>query len=103
MSTTDRDIVDLKLSAMRALLGNVTANLAGVAVHFEQRRIVLSAFFFAEPDKKDKHGVEDAATLVVADFQDRFTIETRLWLISETYIEAEFYRWVFLRAEVQAR
>ena len=102
MSATDQDIVDLKLSAMRALLGNVTANLAGVAVHFEQRRIVLSAFFFAEPDEKDTNGVQYAATLVIADFQDRFTIETRLWLIPETDIGAASYRWVFLRAEVQA-
>jgi hypothetical protein len=102
MSATDQDIVDLKLSTMLALLGNVTANLAGVAVHFEQRRIVLSAFFFAEPDEKDTNCVKYAAALVGEDFRDQFTLETRLWLISETDIGASSYRWVFLRAEVQA-
>lgn len=78
------DIGDLKLSAQRALLGNVTPNLRAVCVDIEDN--VISAIFFCDKEisEEDFELYEQAKDQIIADFcqpqasfdQPEFSLET---------------------------
>ena len=90
---------DLRLYVQRALLGNVTANLAGVSVEISGQSVSLDAYFFHEPAKVDMECTEDAAGELIADFPEGWWIETRFKLISTA--APNKIKWLYLRAEAR--
>ena len=92
----------LKLSAQCGLLGHVTANLAGVHGHIEEKRVLLWAYFFAEPTEDDRECIELTATEVIADFPTGYTIETHFGLRTEINLNAKV-SWIFLRVEAASK
>ena len=90
---------ELKLSAMRALLGNLSENVAAAAVALEQQRIELSFYFFREPDENDIERMEESAGLMIADFSYPFIIKTRSRLASSLTVE-DLDKCFLLRCEV---
>jgi hypothetical protein len=100
MDIAFKDSGFVKLSVQRALLGNVTSNLAGVHAERKDRRVVLSAYFFDEPSEDDREHIEDAATEGIADFLDGHVVETVFGLYSESAMDRP--GWCFLRAKVQS-
>ena len=61
-------LTSLKLFVQRAMLGEVTGNLACVTVGLEGTCVTLQAYFFEEPREDDRERVEVVATEVIADF-----------------------------------
>jgi hypothetical protein len=97
---TDSEASDLRLSIQRALLGNVSANLAALHAHCEDRIVAISAYFFHEPSDEDKEYIEDAAGEAIGDFPGNYKIETRYGLLSDVVINQ--IKWNFLRAEAMS-
>jgi hypothetical protein len=97
MITNFNDPAFLKWSVQRALVGNVTANLAAVHAKLENFQIQIFAYFFDEPNEDDSESIEVAASEVIADFTENYTVETRFGLISDVKLNA--IEWNFLRAE----
>ena len=87
----------LRLSVQRSLIGNVTANLAGLRASLTERTIVIDAYFFAAPSDEDQELISEVATVVVADFPDGYVVEEYLHLLSE--IKVNQATWHFLRRE----
>jgi hypothetical protein len=90
----------LKLAVQRGLLGNISANLAGVHAKLEGQRIVISAYFFNDPGNEDRQYIEEAAAEVIGDFPESYELETRYELLSSITLNS--LEWNFLRAEAYA-
>lgn len=85
----------------RALLGEVTANLAAVTAGFEGHSIRLVAYFFDQPTEEEIESFECVATEVVTDFDDNYTVQTEVHtLAAKTATVVQF--WAFVRAGVRA-
>jgi len=82
---------------MRALVEEVTGNLAGVYAILDGTQVHIYALFFQRPTDEDREHIELAATSVMADYDAPFTIETHFGLISDT--PRKGIPWIFLRAE----
>lgn len=89
----------LRLSILRAFLGEITGNVAGILASIEDVKIILSVYFFVEPSEEDREHVEVGSTEIIADYPDSFSLETELHLISE--LKDFQLPWIFLRAEVE--
>ena len=83
MTTDSEDTVRLRLSAQRALLGHVTANMAAVAVVLEDKKVVLSVYFFSTISELDREHTEEAAADIIADFPAEYGLDTRYLQASE--------------------
>ena len=71
----DKDI-ELKLSAQRALLGEVTIGLRAVSTELIGNVIKWRCVFESEQAKENQwENLSVAATEVIADYSDEFTIE----------------------------
>lgn len=72
----------LILSGMRALWGIITPNVRKVSIH-EQNNVILLIFYYdKEPSDDEMELSEEAATEVIADFPDPFSIECERNVIS---------------------
>jgi hypothetical protein len=87
----------LRLSVQRSLLGNVTVNLAGLRAELGGMVILIDAYFFNAPSEEDRELVDVAASEVIADYPDGYTVETHLGVLSE--IDVKGFTWDFLRSE----
>ena len=96
----EQDSVNLRLSTQRALVGNVSANLAGLYATKEGIRISITAYFFDVPSEEDLQLTEEIAAEVVGDYTDAL-LETTNKLISDMTINT--IRWDYLRAEAHER
>lgn len=90
----------LKLSVQRALLGQVTSNLAGLFAVLEGDLVRIDAYFFEQATEDDHECIEEAAAYVIADFppEPNFQVETNYYLAAEAYPGK--VAWNFLRAEM---
>lgn len=86
-----------RLSVQRSLVGNVTANLAGLHAELRGKTILIDAYFFNAPSEEDRELIDDAATEVIADYPDGYMIEIHLGALSE--INVKGITWDFLRSE----
>lgn len=93
-------VPDIRWSIQRALLGNVSANLAALEAHCEDKIVVISAYFFHEPADEDKAYIEDAAGETMGEFPAAYKLETRYGLLSDVVINQ--MKWSFLRAEAMS-
>ncbi|QBH95503.1 hypothetical protein EKN56_03220 [Limnobaculum zhutongyuii] len=66
----------LRLSAQRALLGNVTSNMRSVFVTITNKNMQLFFYFDGEFTELDKEIASYVETEIIADFDDDFTIKT---------------------------
>lgn len=88
------------LSAQRALLGEVTANLEAVAVAVNDKRITVY-FYYRQPATEDEQeSANVAATEILADFSehdvDDIVVEFGLWPVAGELPDAT---WVFMRQQ----
>src|SRR4051794_39888559 len=72
------DIIELKLSTQRAMLGSVTANLAALTIGVSGTEIQVAATFFVDPTEDDRQEVECIATEIIANIH-----RIRLPLVNE--------------------
>lgn len=90
----------LMLSVQRAMLGEVTGNLAALTAGFDRTRIRLVAYFFVEPTEGDQESIECMASEVIADFHRGYTIDTVCHSLSDGIPKmADF--WAFVMAGVR--
>ena len=74
MAGTDNIRTELLLSVQRALLGAVPANLRSVSCDWEETEIRLRFIFDGEIRDDDREDASVAATEVIADFIEPWTI-----------------------------
>lgn len=95
------DDVRYILSAIRALLGHITANTRAVMLGWDQSTVRLRFVTFDEPTEYDRECMSCAATEILADFPSMGIAETIG--ASSRYPrdlgELEHPHWVFFRAE----
>jgi len=70
--------VYLKLSLQRALLGNVTSNIRGVVALLDDNQIYLTFYYDGEISESDEEIASEIETEVIADFDDKYTIDTQV-------------------------
>jgi hypothetical protein len=102
MTSDFANIGMLKQFVQGGLIGNVTANLAAVFAQLNGTRITMSVYFFEEVAEADREYIEVAATQIVANFPEGYSIETRYGLLAEMELESTL-NCVFLRAEAETR
>lgn len=72
----------LLLSAQRALWGVVTPNLRTVSIRLIENHICLFFYYDSSPTEMEKELAEEAATEVIADFPEPYTIECNISMIA---------------------
>jgi len=58
----------LELSLQRAMVGEVTASLAGLQATLEGTKIIITSYFFTEPTEGDHEHFSQICTYVIADY-----------------------------------
>jgi hypothetical protein len=90
----------LILSVQRAMLGEVTGNLAALTAGCDGRRVRLAAYFFVAPTEEDQECVQCMASGVIAGYVDGYIIETTFHALGDgTPRMADF--WAFIRSGVE--
>jgi hypothetical protein len=74
----DPDLHGLRLSAQRALLGNIGAHLRAVAVSYRGQTIVFDALVDPEATDEEREDLEDAAHDVIADYPLGWLLEVNV-------------------------
>jgi hypothetical protein len=96
------DRARLLLSAQRALLGAVSANVAAVSIRQSLNAIRLTAHFYGPPDEDDVEAFRVVTTEILADFPDGHDIDLDIHVLHDgpaTIDVGELL--VFLRAGVK--
>lgn len=62
------DLMKLRLSAQRALLGNVSPQLRGVCVQGENNKIIVNFYYDKKISTNDRDSAEDAVAEIMGDF-----------------------------------
>lgn len=71
------DMISLRLSIQRALLGEITPNIRSVIVNIvEKNKIKLFFFMDGEVTEDTEEEISCIETEVIADFEQSYTIET---------------------------
>jgi hypothetical protein len=70
----DPQAMRLRLSAQRALLGNIPANLRCVSLEYRGTEIACRFVFHAVPSEEEKELLSGAATEIISDYSGPFTI-----------------------------
>ncbi|EBE9927999.1 hypothetical protein L6N32_004703 [Salmonella enterica subsp. enterica serovar Poona] len=76
MKSNYENIKRLKLSIQSALLGAITENMRNIAVDISENKIILYFFINGEITEDDKENISIIETEVIADFEDKFDIES---------------------------
>jgi hypothetical protein len=72
--TYDDHGVALRLSSQRALLGNVPASLRCASVEYRGTEIACRFVFDGEPEEEERGLLSCAATEIIADYPEPYTI-----------------------------
>ena len=91
--------VDLRLSAQRALCGQVPASLRAVSLEIRSTTIYFRAVFEPGASDADRELLSVAATEVVADFSAPTTIEEEFLYVPPPAKPSHLRYLVFLRSE----
>ncbi len=88
MSESDRSKIDefgidLRLSSQRALLGNIPTTLRSASVEYRDTEIACRFVFDGEPSEYDRELLSCAASEIIADYNDPYTI-------SEEYLAVQY-------------
>jgi len=95
--------VRLRLSAQKALLDSVPYTLRAVTVGWKNTEILFRCIFNGEILEEHKEELEIAATEIIADFSEPYTISTEYIRLDEPLSIKQYYLkwWVFIRYEKQ--
>ena len=93
-------LAQLMLSVQRALIGEVTANLAAVTAGYDHHCIRLVAYFFDRPAEDEVERFERVAAEVIADFTADYSVRTETHTLAEGPPKVVQF-WAFLRAGVR--
>ena len=92
---------DLTLSIQRALIGEVTANMAAVTCALREHLVVVRCYYFGTPTEEDKERLSAIAGEVIADFDAPYTIrEECLPYHPSRQLPECLDFWALMRAEV---
>ena len=93
--------VRLRLSAQAALLDSIPCTLRAVTVGWKNTEILLRCIFDGEISEEHKEELEVAATEIIADFTEPYTISTEHIRLDEPLSINPYYLkwWVFIRYE----
>ena len=86
----------LRLSAQRALLGNIPPSLRCASVEYRGTDIACRFVFDGEPAEDDKELLSCAATEIIADYSEPFTISEEYLAIRQP-AEAPYLRHIVFR------
>jgi hypothetical protein len=89
----------LRLSVQRALLGEISANLAAVTAGLNGTEIRIVGTFFDTPSDQDQEQVERVATEVIADFSPAHVVKTEIRVLAQGRPSILNF-WAFVRAGV---
>ena len=91
----------LRLSAQRALLDSVPCSLRAVTVGWDKNEILFRCIYDGEISEEHKEELEVAATEIIADFSEPYTISTEYIRLDEPLSIKPYYLkwWVFIRYE----
>ncbi len=92
---------DLRFSIQRALVGQVTANMAAVTCALRQHRVTVRCYCFGTPTEEDRERLSAIAGEVSADFPaDHEIVEEYLPYNPSPQFPECLDFWAFMRAEV---
>jgi hypothetical protein len=74
----DPHLKHLRLSAQRALLGNIGIHVRSVAVSYRGQTIVFDALVEPLASEQEREALEDAATDVIADYPAPWLLEVNI-------------------------
>jgi len=102
MTPQEFTTTDLKLSVQRALIGEVTANMAAVTCALRQDLIVLRCYYFGTPTEDDKQRLSAVGAEVIADFPAPYDIlQECVPCQPSRQLPERLEFWAFMRAEVE--
>ncbi len=94
----DDNLLTLRFSLQRALLGEVTKNLIAVTAGIKDSTILIRAYFDEHANEAEMENVRVVGAEVISDFPDTFGIEEQI-MISSPQGEMEMLDfWAFLRS-----
>jgi len=94
---------NLRFSIQRALIGEVTANMAAVTCALRQHQIIVRCYYFGTPTEEDRLRLSAVACEVIADFPATYEIaEECLPYHPSRRLPDCLDFWAFMRAEVEA-
>lgn len=93
------EIQELALSVQRALLGEITSNMAAITAGLRDRTVLLRAYCFGPVTDEDKEHLSLAATQVIADYPEPWTIEESCISLLESKL-GFLDIFIFMRAEM---
>ena len=76
--TDDPNLKYLRLSAQRALLGNIGIHVRAVAVSYRGQTIVFDGLMEPEASDQEREDLEDAATDLIADYPSPWVLEVSI-------------------------
>lgn len=91
--------ISLRLSAQRALWGNVPASLRAVSVEYRAFTIHCRFVFDTTVADQDRELLSDAATEIIADFPAPYMIDVEFLVLPPPQQMVHLQHLVFLRAE----
>lgn len=91
--------VRIRLSAQRALLGQVTPSLRAVSVDVGERKVYFRCIFDGNPTEYVRELLSVAATEIIADFQEPYMIEEEYLSIEEPNEMKHLKHLIYLRHE----
>lgn len=80
---SEYDSIALRLSAQRALLGNVPPNLRSFSAEIRDETLAVQAVFDQEPSHQDKDLLSTISTEMIADCPSHFGLEEYFLVVPE--------------------
>jgi hypothetical protein len=99
LQVQDQHAITLRLSAQRALLGNIPANLRSASIEYRGTEIACRFIFYAAPSDDDKELLSCAAAEIISDFPDFYTVSEEYLAIPSPLKITHLGHIVFLRHE----
>lgn len=93
---------DLRFSVQRALIGEITANMAAVTCALRQNLIVVRCYYFGTPTDEDRQRLSAVGAEIIADFPPPYDIVEECFPYHPSQHLPECLDfWAFMRAEVE--
>jgi hypothetical protein len=99
LTAEDPQGVSLRLSAQRALWGNVPRSLRAASVAYDGTAIRCRFIFDGPPSEEDRLLLSDAAGEIIGDFPWTFTLEEEFLAVPQPMPMSHLRHLVFLRFE----
>ena len=91
------ELISLKLSLQRALLGEVTQNLIAVSAGVKDSKITIWSYFSEQATQSEADRMSVVGTEVLADFPGYYEIEEQIIFVGDEEMKMLDF-WAFYRA-----